>query len=101
VWTKNRSSSEGAAQDLPERAVFTVDSGRSFRAQAQGGDEYLGGNGIVAPLKEAGAGRTRLAQTEPAESAEPAGPTRGMELRIPKKTSRDRRILVVSPRIFE
>src|ERR1700746_1887619 len=27
VWAKNRSSSEGAAQDLPEWAVFTVDSG--------------------------------------------------------------------------
>jgi hypothetical protein len=29
VWVKNRSSSEGAAQDLPEWAVCTVDSGRS------------------------------------------------------------------------
>ena len=42
VWAKNRSSSEGAAQDLPEWAVFTVDSGRSFRTQSQGGDEFLG-----------------------------------------------------------
>ena len=32
----------GAAQDLPEWAVFTVDSGRTFRAQSQGGDEVLG-----------------------------------------------------------
>ena len=29
MWAKNRSSSEGAAQDLPEWAVCTVDSGRS------------------------------------------------------------------------
>ena len=28
MWAKNRSSSEGAAQDLPEWAVFTVDSGQ-------------------------------------------------------------------------
>jgi hypothetical protein len=42
VWAKNRLSSEGAAQDLPEWAVFTVDSGRSFRTQSQGGDEFLG-----------------------------------------------------------
>jgi len=29
VWAKDRSSSEGAEQDLREWAVFTVDSGRS------------------------------------------------------------------------
>jgi hypothetical protein len=34
VWAKNRSSSEGAAQDLREWAVFTVDSGRSFSSIA-------------------------------------------------------------------
>ena len=32
----------GAAQDLPEWAVFSVDSGRPFRAQSQGGEEFLG-----------------------------------------------------------
>jgi hypothetical protein len=32
----------GAAPDLPEWAVLTVDSGRSVRAQSQGGDEFLG-----------------------------------------------------------
>jgi hypothetical protein len=42
VWAKNRSSSEGAGQDLPEWAGFTGDSGHSFRAQWQDGDESLG-----------------------------------------------------------
>jgi hypothetical protein len=51
VWAKNRSSSERLISErhriLLEWAVFTVDSGRSFRAQSQGGDEFLSPIGSV------------------------------------------------------
>jgi hypothetical protein len=39
---KNRSSSEGAAQDLGKAFTCSADSGRSFRAQPHSGTEFLG-----------------------------------------------------------
>jgi hypothetical protein len=37
IIKKEQLSSEGAPADLGQRAVFKIDSGRSFRAQSHGG----------------------------------------------------------------